>query len=433
MKYTTKLSLFLLSSLPQSALPSLSPSWLLSQLKPGVMILWLSMLLSGCATLDTLQLLVGNKLASHSWQASKQQSTLPFQLLNQHIIVNMSVNGGANLRMIVDTGAAATLLFETDRTRFLINQLDGSIPVGGMGEQNKPDAYLLRDTHLTLGDATISGLTTLFIKANSNPLFETPNIIYADGVIGYDLFSRFVTQINFTHQTITISEAQETLPPGYQSIPIDIKGNLPYLDITLTGQTQNAQLSVLFDTGAVGSLLLKDKQNLPEGQALYTSEASGIAGTMPVTTERFASAAIGQHRITDIIASVSQQSSGQHIMGTGLINRFNIIVNYQDAEIALKPNRHYHKPDTPNKLGTTLLPHTHGAYISRLRPDSEAVRMGLQQGDVLSKVNNIPISYQNFDVIDQQLAQFDDVKTLCFHREIPTSSAAQPCRQLKIE
>lgn len=389
--------------------------------KTALLGLFACVLLTGCATVGGLQIMYGNQFAPHTWQGNQKQTTLPFALLNQHTIVTASVDGVRDLRMVLDTGASATVLFETDKTRPLLSKLGHKFTVGGIGKGDRTEAYFLHNADLTLGSVTIAGLSTVFFKAADNPMFPVPEVTYIDGVIGYDLFSRFTTEINFDQQTVRLSEQKAYPAKGYQRLPLRIENNLPYIDITLRGQRDAVDLPVMFDTGGVGALLIASEQALPAGEPLFRAQASGLGGGAETSVYQYAGVTVGQYAVPDVIGAVYRDAPGaKSIMGTSLINRFNLIVDYAAAQLYLSPNQRFEKADFANRFGAILLPHTNGAYINSLRPDSVAQALGLKTGDVIVTVNGEQISHQNFDASDEALAKLEQVAQICYLRDAVT-------------
>ena len=389
------------------------------KLRLVALVLFTPSLMTGCAIFDAMQLLYGNKFASHSWQQDEEQTTLSFDVLNQHTIIPVTVNGAKNLRLVLDTGAMTTVIFETPRTKALMSKLGKKISVSGIGKHNRTDAYFINDTDVSVGSATITGLTTLFIKAEDNPLFASPDVTYMDGVIGYDLFSRFTTDINFSQSVIRFSENSAKSVEGYQSLPLNIENNLAFLDIEVKGGDTSTKLPVMLDTGLVGSLFVDAGQEVPESERLYSSTAAGLGGEMPMITSRFDEVSLGHYDIANVVVSLSQDTPTKtkvNILGSGLLNRFNLIVDYPAQMLHLTPNANFQKPDYVNTFGLTLLPHTNGAFIEKIRTASPAQNNGLKESDVITQVNGENITHKNFDVISEKLATLATVKEICYLR-----------------
>lgn len=374
-------------------------------------------MLNGCATINALQLVYGNQYASHIWDGESKNTTLPLTILNDHTIVMVSVNGVDKLRMVLDTGAAATVLFETEKTRSLGKGLNSKITTGGIGSNNPTDVYFMHDTTLRLGSLQISGLTTLFIKAKDNPIFSSPELAYIDGVIGFDLFSRFVTDVNYSQQTVSIYEQLYTAPQDYTKIPLSIKNNIPYIELAISDQSSEAMITAMLDTGGVGPLLLSANDKLPLGKVVSQSQSTGLGGQTEISVNRMQRIDVGGHSISRPLVAVSHESSSPNIAGTGITNRFNMIIDYPSQQLYINPNERFSKPDIINKFGTSLFPHKHGAYIVDIQTNTPAERLNFQKGDIITSINGTAIHYGNFDVSYDHLKQMTSVTEICLSRE----------------
>jgi predicted aspartyl protease len=84
-----------------------------------------------CAAGALQNLQQGNAQAQHVWNASEDSVAVPFEWRDGHLVIAVRINDSAPLRLAFDTGASATVLFETERTRSLRLQAERQIPIGG--------------------------------------------------------------------------------------------------------------------------------------------------------------------------------------------------------------------------------------------------------------------------------------------------------------
>ena len=389
------------------------------RLRAFIVMLATLLVLSGCAAFDAYQLLYGNKNASHQWLDHKNTTRLPFEMLNQQIIVSATVKGVGNVRLIVDSGAAATVFFETEQTAHLRQRLGRQFSAIGMGDEEQTTVYFVNDIDISLGDVTLSGLTTLFIKSQDNPFFASSDATYIDGIIGADLFTHFTTHIDFDLLTITLFENETQDSLGLTPIPIQITNNLPYIDIQVADARQTATVPVLIDTGGVGGLLLADHHNRVLGTTLYESNALGLSGETLVTVSRLESLAIGPHAIPYPIAALSRNTSSENknnLIGTSIVRRFNWVFDFQSKQVYISPNQYFNDEDYVNEFGATLLPHKQGASVVMVRPNTPAMQLGLQRFDVITSINGIGISIDTFDQRYEQIAKLQAINGICFVR-----------------
>src|SRR5688500_12390140 len=97
----------------------------------------------------------GNAQSRHVWHASGDHVDVPFEWYDGHLIIPVRVNGSAQVRLAFDSGASATVLFETARTRSLALQADGEIRVGGAEGRLGTPVSIVTDVSLDVGAIAI--------------------------------------------------------------------------------------------------------------------------------------------------------------------------------------------------------------------------------------------------------------------------------------
>jgi len=130
----------------------------------------------------------GNPQAQHVWHARDASVAVPFEWHDGHLVIGVRINDSAPLRLAFDTGASATVLFETERTRGLRLQAQRQIPIGGSAGVD-----LVNDAKLSLDGIDVTRLTILHVPLRNSPIFANDDEAYFDGAVGYDLLHRFVT------------------------------------------------------------------------------------------------------------------------------------------------------------------------------------------------------------------------------------------------
>lgn len=99
--------------------------------------------LGGCQLADMAQFSYANTAATHRWVDEERSTTLPFEMVDDHIVLPVSVNGSAPLNFVLDSGAAATVIFESRNTQALPLKLGAELPVSGVGVGPNPVARVV--------------------------------------------------------------------------------------------------------------------------------------------------------------------------------------------------------------------------------------------------------------------------------------------------
>ncbi len=133
----------------------------------------------------------GYRLALH--EAWTPEGPLPayrlFALLN-----------GEQLRLTLDTGTSGIYLNRDAAKRAHLDRIADGVPVRGVGDEGARATFMALADRLKVGDLEMRQCP---IKVDSGQVLED-----ADGVIGTDVFSRFLVRLNFPDR------AMELLPPA---------------------------------------------------------------------------------------------------------------------------------------------------------------------------------------------------------------------------
>ena len=172
--------------------------------------------------------------------------TVPFKLLNNHIYAQVMVNGKGPFLCIFDTGGHD--LLTPDTAKALAVKSEGQSPGGGAGEA-VVDVGFARDVSFQVGDLTIKGQTIFVIP------FEAPEVegFNEQAMIGFELFRRFVTQIDYGSQTLTFIDPAKFDPKDAGTpVPLVFYNTNPEVEGTFEGIPGRFNI----DTGARDELTL---------------------------------------------------------------------------------------------------------------------------------------------------------------------------------
>jgi hypothetical protein len=229
------------------------------------------------------------------------------------------------------------------------------------------------------------------------------------GVLGYELFSRFVIGIDYDKRLITVSTPDNFKKKGkWEAIPISIEDTKPYVygSITYAENEEPVPLKLLIDTGASHGLILNEETApnlyLPE-KNVHTSLGRGLGGKLEGNLARLQEFSLGSKQWNDVIATFPEQGFlMDSIMGTtvdrngslggDILSRMKVVFNFPKEEIYVKKGRKFKKDFTYNLSGITIR-----AIGSRLdqyeivevQPNSAGYDAGFREGDRLVAINNM--------------------------------------------
>ena len=328
----------------------------------------------------------------YAFEGGKTSTTVPFELANNHIYVKVKLNGKGPFTFLCDTGGANILAPP------LANEL-GLKPVGalqgrGVGEKSE-DVGLVKIDKLQLGDVSLS-----------NQLFAAyPMQAFADveglpipGLVGYEIFKRFVVTIDYEHSLLTL-----TAPSAYEYkgdgtvLPFKFNYHIPQVD----GEIDGLKGAFDIDTGSRSSLSLLapfvEKNGL---KARYAPKLEGVTGWGvggPARSQitRAKELRLGSLVVKEPVTEFSLQTKGAFTdpyivgnVGGGVLKKFNITLDYGHQRLIFKPNANYAARDVFDRSGMWLNLSSDGFGVMDVFANGPAAAGGLRVGDKIVAVDD---------------------------------------------
>ncbi|GLX85534.1 hypothetical protein tloyanaT_17860 [Thalassotalea loyana] len=377
-----------------------------------LMILGFGMLLSGCQVWQLASYQWNNANAVATWPTDGKgqgitREVIPFKQLNNHILVDVSVNESESLTFVVDTGAAATVITETDRTDKLMLSLDNPMTISGAGDDDDPVAYLVHNNRVQVGRFTIDNLSVVYAPTEALP-FDSRKETYFDGVLGADFFNCCIVEINHDEQVIYFQPRTDEVianyvQPNWQPLDMQVIGNTPFLHTQVTDSKANKPVKLLVDTGSTGTVTLfstTGKFEVPEQH--YASRSSGISGDSQNLVGILKGINFGDLQVHDFpsyfrVTGSNPQSGSDGVLGNQLLKRFNQVYDFQGQKLYLQQLKQADLPILADRSGLRVLPHAHGAIVKDVSPESYAERIELTVGDVITKINGKVVDVASHD------------------------------------
>ena len=173
----------------------------------------------------------------------------------------------------------------------------------------------------------------------------------SDGVIGYNLFSHNVVNLDFDRRTLTVSD---TLPSSaIQSKAVDIKDRdgLAFIELILNPGPKQVKDAFAIDTGFGGTAIITASSaradSLPGNlEQIGSGRMGGTgSGTIEVTKVRIPTLWIGNSWINDVPIDVQQNEPRSfktwNIIGTDLLRRMNVTWDIPNHKIYFAKNHHF--------------------------------------------------------------------------------------------
>ena len=275
----------------------------------------------------------------------KTESVIPFQLIDNLIVVPVKINDELEVNLVLDTGGRSVILFGNHFTKKL-DVLDTEIKLNGYGRNRNKTALLSLENEVLLGDALGKGISILV--TNGRYFFPFNGKVKIHGIIGYQVFSRFVVSIDYLNSKIVLSEPQSYIPPvDYTELDLTLKDTKPYVKLryqTFKNEVVNGYFHI--DTGSSRDVLLFLKSNMDIGNGKFVSAEVGrgingaISGHKPVRNpmkiEEFNTAA--EYFVVKREFSRKEIQDAEGSIGSGLLKNYIVVLDYANQRFYFKSN-----------------------------------------------------------------------------------------------
>lgn len=252
---------------------------------------------------------------------SVEEMSFRYRRFNNLIILRAKLNDTLNVDLVFDTGCRNIVLFGKKFDKLFQSRKAKEVSFKGLGKGHEVKAWLCLGNKFLIDG--ISGENIPIVVSRQLSVFK--NIPHVDGMIGYDLLSRFEIEINPHQSRITFRSPHKIrVRSDFNSIPMFITDAVPKIEGKLSVNGENIDSKFLLDTGSELGLLLrttKSKEGEPIGQGLngYVF-GSAITGTNFCFKEILVA-----DEIMGFIANQSWNSSPS--IGMGFLKDFSFIIN----------------------------------------------------------------------------------------------------------
>lgn len=318
--------------------------------------------------------------------------TLPFQLIDNRIFLEVRVNDGGPFRFILDSGSGNLLEMRTARELGL--GLFNRTEIGGAGAARVP-VWQAQVRRLAVGPITLTHQPVMVLSLE--PITQAIGFDRVDGLLGYELFRRFVVRIDYAAGRITFARhANADAPESGTRLPFTLRGRVPRIRAVVDSVAGD----FIVDTGDRSALTLfrpfQDAHRLLDRYPTHIEALTGwgIGGPIPATVVRTRQVELGGLVVRGVIARLPGADSGEFnssdiagSVGTGLLKRFQVTFDYAGQALWLTPGPTLGEPDPCDRAGL---------WLSRAGDDLEtrgvvaggpAASAGVRVGDRISAVD----------------------------------------------
>lgn len=337
----------------------------------------------------------------------KKRVQIPIEVYNNLVVVPVVLNDALPLKFILDTGVRTSILTQKTFSDILNLPYSRKYTISGPGGDKLVDAYVTNNVSLDLPGISGRGHAMLVLAED---YLELRNYLGTDvhGILGYELFSRFIIEIDYQKKLLTLMTPDRFHKRRkFQTLPMVIEDTKPYIVLPLIlhdGTSIEAKL--LMDSGASHGLMLETTSDprikVPE-HTVSSLLGRGLGGEIHGKVGRIKSLTIGTNTLENVVANFPDPNSyidsikvgnifRNGAIGGEIMSRFTIIFNFPKERVYMKKNSAFKNTFYYNLSGITVKAKGSALNIfevTEVRDKSASQRGGILPGDEILSVNGI--------------------------------------------
>jgi hypothetical protein len=338
------------------------------------------------------------------------KASVPFQLVNNHVIVSARIDGRGPYPFLVDTGGHNILTPVTAKALGIGSE--GHATSGGSGESTTINGYA-RVSSIEVGGARMGAgvaLTLDFSPADVEGLV-------LGGMLGSEFLERYVVEFDYGRKVLTFIDPSHFTAPDRRRagtpLAMDFYDHMPQVTGTFEGKPAVFNL----DTGSRADVSITapfaDRGGLRDlyPQGITITDGWGSGGPARSFVVRARRMTLGSVEVPGAIAGLSVAKRGVMAdenfdgnVGSGLLKRFVVTFDYGGNQVYLRRLPH---PDEDtgrfDRTGMWLNLAWGGMRVMDVAAGSPAAAAGLKTGDLLTAIDGIPVATRTLSDARRQL------------------------------
>ncbi len=275
--------------------------------------------------------------ALYQFSSADKRTVIPFELAANGILFQLQIAGSTErLWFSLDTGSGASYLDSVVASRLGL-RASGNGTVHGAGAGSVPVDFIDSVTF------ELPGLTSSQHRVNTTDLSGLQWNHRIDGFLGYDFISRYVITIDYESGKMTVAEAAGYSYAGAGEIfPIKFRGKWPYIEgiIAVPGVKPETG-EFLVDSGS-GDAVDDPTIARTTGPVRKVKTGVGLGQAGEGVLGRALYLQLGSFRLNGPIAACcSDNPDDQRKIGTEVLRRFTVILDYARKRMILEPNSNF--------------------------------------------------------------------------------------------
>ena len=183
-------------------------------------------------------------------------TTVPFELINNLIIVPVVVDGSRTLNFILDNGTKNPVIFSKAYVRGMNLELGPTVRFRGVGSKRMIQGKVVKGVSLHLSGAATDLIGMVILDRNPlGQLSMKGKTIH--GVLGSTLFRCFAVEIDYVRQELHLHDQTSFVADGsYEPMAMTVLESKPFIRATVKKGKNSIHSNFMIDTGFNNKLVL---------------------------------------------------------------------------------------------------------------------------------------------------------------------------------
>lgn len=392
------------------------------------------------------------------FESNINKVSIPVKVVNNLIILPLEING-VSMNFLLDTGVKESVLFSLEETKEVNFNSAEKILIRGFGKKDPFEGYKTYYNRVKIKDIYDNN-HTIYLVLDQDINISSQVGIPVNGIIGYHFFKNFPIKVDYNAQRITVynglsNNKRNKLTKQYEKIPLIVDNGKPFVNVTTTfvDDANEVPTKLLLDTGnsdALWYFLDKEKNVKVPNKFIYDYLGKTITGEIYGERARIHAIKWSKFLLKQPIASfpdtlfinkVNTFAERNGSVGSEVLKRFTLLFDYDKELLYIKKSKLFDEPFQMNMSGIEVqhqgLEWVQTSYeenpatannlldvngdkirgnlkykfelkpifvIASVRKNSPAELAGLQQNDIILKVNKISCYKYNLQELIELLS-----------------------------
>ncbi|MFN2460094.1 MAG: aspartyl protease family protein [Candidatus Velthaea sp.] len=321
-------------------------------------------------------------------EARMLPAPVPFTILNNHVYVDVRLNGKGPFHFIFDTGGAN--LMDPAVAEEIGARVRGSTRIDGVGNASQA-AQLAGVDSVRIGDAELTHQR--FIVTPSRAAFGAAEGPSVDGLVGAEFLARYVTSIDYERRELRFTDDAAAAGPDVQVLPLTVRAGHPRVPCRVAAVAAVCAIDTgsRLDVSVLKKFAGEHPDIVPAQLTAVGVDGYGIGGAAYGQLGRITSIALGSFAVQNVVADFSTQERGAFAdatvglnVGGGILRRFTLTLDYPHLRVMLRPNAAFTQPENADRSGLFLIARSGAVTVLDARPGTPAALAGIAKDDTIA-------------------------------------------------